>query len=129
MSEAVIFPFAERLLRGALLEHFDVPIVTRVPRTLPPLFIRLTRVGGTRRDQVTDQPMVVVEVWGTDEGEAGDLAREVQARVFALAQTQTAHGWVRAVREIGGLQSFPDPVSERPRYQFTVQLDTRGVPL
>lgn len=130
MTEAVAFPFAERLLRDALLPSFPgLRIVTQIPTERPDAFVRLTRVGGPRRDLITDQPMVVVEVWGPSTGAAGDLAREVQARVFALAQTAHALGWIRAVREIGGLQSFPDPVSGSPRYQFTVQLDTRGVPL
>jgi hypothetical protein len=36
---------------------------------------------------------------------------------------------VRRVSEVAGPQDFPDPVSESPRYQFTVQIDTRGAAL
>jgi hypothetical protein len=131
MTEVVVFPFVEKLLRAALLPLVGgVAISTRVPKERPSApFVRLTRVGGPRRDRVTDQPMVVVEVWGPDEVSVGELAERVRAHVFALEQTQTAHGWVRTVREVGGLQSFPDPVTGSPRYQFTVQLDTRGAPL
>jgi hypothetical protein len=91
--------------------------------------VLLKRVGGTRRDRITDQPMVVFEAWAPDIGAAAELGANLQARVHALAQTEHPLGWVRAVREIGGLQSFPDPISKTPRFQFTAQLDTRGVPL
>jgi hypothetical protein len=49
--------------------------------------------------------------------------------VFALDQSEHAEGWVRKVAEVGGLQAFPDPLSGTPRYQFTAQFQTRGVPL
>lgn len=129
MTQAVIFPNIEKLLIAALKPLFSVPFSTEVPATRPPSFVRLTRVGGPRRDVVTEQPMVVFEAWALTALAAGDLGRELQAHVFALAQTDHPTGYVRSVHEVGGLQSFPDPVSSSPRYQFTVQLQTRGVPL
>lgn len=129
MTEAVVFPFIEKLLIAALKPNFAVPFSTRIPATRPESFVRLVRVGGPRRDLITDRPMVVFEAWAKTEDEAGELGLLLQARVFALAQTDHPLGYVRAVTEVGGLQSFPDPVSNSPRYQFTVQLDTRGVPL
>lgn len=130
MSEAIVFPVVEKLLIAALKPSFPgLRFVTEVPAELPAQFVMLTRVGGPRRDPITDQPMVVFEAWAQSKGDAAELGAELQARVFALAQTEHPLGWIRAVREVGGLQSFPDPISKTPRYQFTAQLDTRGVPL
>lgn len=131
MTEAVLFPDAEVLLVAYLSEALPgVPVSTKIPNPRPDVpFLRVLRVGGTRRDLVTDQPMVVVEAWAGDDGPASDLARLAQAYVFALAQTDRPQGYVRAVREVGGIADNPDPVSESPRFTFTVQIDTRGVPL
>lgn len=130
MTDAVIFPNVEKLLvayLGPLLA--PVRVVTKVPATRPETFVLLTRVGGPRRDRVTDKPMVVFEAWAKTEGDAGDLGARVAAHVYALEQTEHPLGYVRAVSEIGGLQRFPDPESGTPRYQFTAQLQTKGVPL
>lgn len=129
MTEAIIFPDVEALLVSALPPLIGAPVATKVPAERPPLFVRVTRAGGTRRDIVTDLPMVVIECWAATEGVASDLARVTRAHVFALAQTSVGSDFVRAVSEVGGLQRFPDPVSGAPRYQFTVQIQTRGVPL
>jgi hypothetical protein len=129
MTEAIVFPDAEALLVTALSPLVGVPVATRVPNPRPASFVRVKRVGGTIRDVVTDEPLVVVECWAETEIAASDLGRVVRARVFALAQTSVGVDFVRAVREVGGLQAFPDPVSESPRYQFTVQIQTKGVPL
>lgn len=129
MSEPVVFPDVEALLVRALPDPLGVAVSTRVPNPRPDSFVRVSRVGGTRRDYVTDEPIVVVECWAADEVAASYLGRTAHAHVFALAQTDVDGDYVRAVREVGGLQSFPDPLSKSPRYQFTVQLQTRGVPL
>lgn len=129
MTEAVAFPDAEALLVSALASPLGVPVSTDVPNPRPAEFVRVTRVGGARRDLVTDLPLVVVECWATDETAAADLVRRARAYVFALAQSSVGGEWVRAVTEVGGVQFFPDPESATPRYQFTAQLQTRGVAL
>lgn len=130
MAEAVIFPDIEALLIGYLGTRVaPVTVSTRVPATRPASFVKVARVGGPRRDQVTDRPMVVFQAWGPDSVAASTLARTVHAHVYALAQTDTPQGYVSAVREVGGLQYFPDPESGADCYQFTAQLQTRGVPL
>lgn len=129
MTEAIAFPDIEALLTRYLPELVGVPVVTKVPNPRPAAFVRVTRVGGARRDRVTDQPLVVVEAWAATEPAASTLGARAQAYVYALEQTSVDGDYVRAVREAGGLQFFPDPISETPRYQFTAQLDTRGVAL
>lgn len=129
MNEAVAFPDIEALLVRALPSRVEAPTSTKPPKTHPPAFVVVTRVGGGKRDRVTDQPLVVVECWASDEEVAADLGRRTRAHVDALAQTDVDGDYVRAVREVGGLQRFDDPLTSTPRYQFTVQLDTRGVAL
>lgn len=129
MSEPIVFPDVEGLLVRYLPDLVGVDVSTRVPNPRPASFVRVKRVGGTSPNRITDAALVVVECWASDEVEASYLGRLTRAHVFALAQTSHDGDYVRRVREVGGLQAFPDPVSETPRYQFTVQIDTRGVPL
>lgn len=129
MSEPILFPDVEALLVRVLPALVGVDVSTRVPNPRPDSFVRVKRVGGGRRDYVTEEPLVVVECWALTEPAASALGRLTQAHVFALAQTSDGGDYVRAVREVGGLQAFPDPTSSTPRYQFTVQMQTRGVPL
>lgn len=129
MSEPIVFPDVEALLVRVLPSLVGVSVSTKVPHPRPDSFVRVKRVGGGRRDLVTDEPIVVVECWAADEVAASYLGRTTHAHVYALAQTSHDGDYVRAVREVGGLQSFPDPLSKTPRYQFTVQMQTRGVPL
>lgn len=124
MSEVIVFPSAEKILVAELKARLALPVVTKVPNPRPPTFVRLKKVGGTRRDVVTDSPMVVVECWAPTSTEADDLSQLVRAHIFALAPDT-----VRKVREVAGPQDFPDPLSENPRYQFTVQIFTRGAAL
>lgn len=129
MTEPVVFPDVEALLVRVLPGRVNVPVSTKVPTTRPAAFVVVTRVGGTRRDLVTDQSLVVVECWADVETVASDLGQLTRAHVYGLAQSDVDGDYVRSVREIGGLQRFPDPISESPRYQFTVQIDTKGVAL
>lgn len=129
MTEAIVFPVVEKLLVAYLAPLAGVPVTVRVPNPRPASFVKLVRVGGTRRDRITDEPMVVFQCWADTESNAAKLGARIQAHVFALEQTGTPDGYVRSVHEIGGLQYFPDPESGQPTYQFTAQLQTRGVPL
>ncbi|MFI8853684.1 hypothetical protein ACIGW3_26310 [Streptomyces sp. NPDC053499] len=115
-------------LRSRLADHgWPVPVGTRVPDPRPPSFVRLERVGGTRRDLVTDGPRLTVECWGPTEEAAADLATVARALVFALP------GWrgaaVYAVADVGGPNTSPDPVSDQPRVVFSVEAEMRGAAL
>lgn len=129
MTEPIVFPDVETLLVRVLPDLVGVDVSTRVPDPRPDSFVRLKRVGGTAPNRITDSALVVVECWAADEIAAAYLARATRAHVHALAQTDHDGDYVRRVREVAGPQAFPDPSTEHPRYQFTVQIDTRGVPL
>lgn len=129
MTEAIVFPDVEALLVRYLPPLLGVGASTRVPNPRPDSFVVVRRVGGTRPNVITDVPVVVVECWAKTDVAASDLARLARAYVGALAQSDVGGDYVRRVREVAGPQSYPDPASSSPRYQMTVQIDTRGVPL
>lgn len=124
MTEVIVFPDIEGVLVTALTPALSLPVTTKVPATRPDKFVRLSRIGGNRRNVITDRAMVVVECWAKSTTEAERLSALTRAHIHALAPDT-----VRRVREVAGPQSFPDPLSETPRYQFTVQIDTRGAAL
>lgn len=129
MTEAVLFPDAEAMAVTWLNPRMAVRVATKVPNPRPTTFIRVLRVGGTLKSLIQDSPVLVFECWAPDEIAASELARIARAHVFSMSQQTVSGSWVYGVRDVAGPQSFPDPVTDNPRYQFTVQLDTRGVPL
>jgi len=127
VTEAILFPDAESLLIRYLEPLLGVPVSTKIRGTYP--FVRVNRVGGPRSNLVTDRAMVTFEAWAANSVDASDLARRARAYVGALAQSDVNGAWVRSVVEVVGLTDYPDPLTETPRYTFTVQMDVRGEPL
>ena len=127
MTEAIIFPDVESILISYLEPLLGVQVSTKIRDAYP--FIRINRVGGPITNLVTDLPMVVFEAWAENSVDASDLARRARAYVGALEQSDVNGAWVRRVNEVVGLMQYDDPVTETPRYTFTVQLDVRGEPL
>jgi hypothetical protein len=123
----ILFPDIEGVLVTHLKPLVGVSVSTRVPDPRPASFVRLRRVGGTRRDLVTDSALIVVECWAADSVAARDLGARTLAHVHEMPDVEVSGASIRRVVEVGGLQSFPDPVTDSPRYQFTVQIDTKGV--
>lgn len=126
MTEVIVFPDAEALAVTFLNPKVGVRVATQIPNPRPASFIRVLRVGGARRSLVVDSPVLVFECWAPDEIAASQLAQTARAHVFSMAQTTVNGHWVYLVRDVAGPQSFPDPLTDTPRYQFTVQIDTRG---
>lgn len=131
MAEVVVFPDVEGaaalFLRTALKVHgWTVTVATRVPATMPANMVRVSRTGGTRRDLVTDRPQLTIECWAADSIKASELARLAQGLMHSAAGAEVAGVWVRSVEEVGGIQSLPDPDTNKPRYQFTVRWHVRG---
>ncbi|WP_166140845.1 hypothetical protein [Nocardioides ochotonae] len=126
MAEAIVFPDPEALLVTHLRDALGVRVVTRVPNPRPDRFVRVVRVGGNRRNLVTDSAMVVVEAWAPDDVAASELARLARAYVGALEGETVGGAFTRRVTEVAGPQNLPDPTSATPRYVFTVALDLRG---
>ena len=121
--ETIVFPDAVQLvcdhLRAALT---PTPVVSRVPTTRPASFVRVRRVGGVRRNLVTDEPTLTVEAWAASEQAAHDLSQLARAHIYAMP----GGGDVYRVTEFAGPALLPDPLSDQSRFTFTVSVATVG---
>lgn len=61
----------------------DVWVSNTVPDPRRDRMVIFRRDGGTRLDQVRDQPRLTIQIWGSSEQEATDLARLVLALLWA----------------------------------------------
>lgn len=125
MSEVLESPDAEAFAITFLkAQTAGLKIATKYPTTIPATFVRVSRTGGVGRDLVTDSPTLLFECTAEDSVVAGNLARRQHAIIMAAARISDA---VTRVTEVSGVSFFPDPGTNRPRYQFAVQLDLRRV--
>lgn len=112
-------------LRAGLGSRGYSPTVsTRVPSVMPVQMVRVSLTGGTRRDVVTDRAQLTIECWDASSVTASNMARLAHGLMHSAAQTVQGV-WVRAVEDVSGVQFFPDPDTNDPRYQFTVRWHTR----
>jgi hypothetical protein len=134
MGATVLPPDAVAVAIGYLTEVFDdvgedAPVVPRVPADRPDRFVRIIRTGGPMKNLVQDAPQLTVECWGLKDEDAADLASLSRALLKA-AQGQVWDGVaIGAVHEFSGPALLPDPLSNQPRYTFTMQMAMRGQPL
>lgn len=122
--EVIAFPdveaFAVTYLRSKIT---GATVATRVPTTMPAQMVRVSRAGGAARDLVTDSALLLVECWAESSVAASELARLCRAHLLAAAR---ASNLVTKVVDVSGTVSLPDPATNNPRYQFTVELHMRG---
>lgn len=129
MTEVVVFPDVEAMVVTYLrapATQAGGKVATKAPSSLPPLFARVSRVGGTQRDIVTDTARILVECWGPDTVAASSFASLMRAHMLAIARVTDS--FTRVV-DGGGITYLADPDTNKPRYQFFVQADVRGVAL
>ena len=131
MAQVVLFPDATDVVIDYLATELaargnSAPVRSRVPNPRPAPFVLVRRLGGPRRDLVTDSPMIGVECWAASEADAHDLAQLCRALVFAMRGTTQSGVAVYGVDEVGGLANLPDPLSDHPRYIFTTTINMRG---
>lgn len=90
---------------------YTMPVGTRVPNPRPTESVTLFRTGGPRRDMVTDQAQITVEVRAGLERRAEVIANTTRALINQLdGQTLDGHV-VYQVQELSGPANLPDPVS------------------
>ena len=94
-----------------------------------PRTVRVGRVGGARKNVAVDAPMVLVECWADDGVEASGLGLLTRALVWSMPRHKFATATIYRVYETGGLQSFPDPSTAQPRYQFIATIECRIKPI
>lgn len=124
MAEVLVAPDVEAaavVYLRARLGMLAAKVATAVPETMPVTMVRVSLTGGSRSGVASDAAQLTVECWAGDAPAASNLARHAQALMFAAAGTVVAGAFVRRVDSVGGVQSFPDPDTNKPRYQFTVR--------
>jgi len=96
-------------------------VSTAVPATMPATMVRVSLTGGSRTGVASAATQLTVECWAPDGPTASNLARQAQALMFSAAWTSAGGVFVRRVDSVGGVQNFPDPDTNKPRYTFTVR--------
>lgn len=119
-----------------------VRVATQVPRTktgifeFPDSLVVVARVGGVRGSVAHDRPVMLAQCWHTDKARAAQLAGTVRAAMFGLDNTLVtvpplAAGdpvervFVSFAGEAGGPVDYPDPRTDKTRYQFTHEVLVR----
>jgi len=128
MSDAMVPVDAEALVveyLAARMPGYDVSTRLRDQSGA----ITIEQVGGVRRSPVHDHPLIVVQTWHDDEVEASQMCRLAFAHLWALHEDSEFGNRVRQVTSVGGPQSFPDPTAANPRWQATVELNLRPIPI
>lgn len=129
MSELVVFPDLETALVGYLKARLSALSITatvasRVPKTRPTNMVRVSGLGGNRRNRITDDGSALFECWSADEVSASQLARTVRALIDDLDLEIGNGGAVTRGSSVPVL--FPEPGVNEPRFQFTAQLYIYG---
>lgn len=127
MVEVIVARDAEGASVKFLNSEFDARSVTgkavkSVPSPMTFPLVRVSRVGGDARDIAYDSPLLLFECWANDMKTAIDFASLVRGLVLAWARLSDE---VTAVRAAGDLVFLPDPDTNKPRYQFAVQVDMK----
>lgn len=128
MAEVLVTPDVEAAAASFLragLGSLAAKVATVVPATMPTTMVRVSLTGGSRSDVVSDAAQLTVECWAGDGPAASNIARRAQALMFSAAGSDAAGIFVRRVDSVGGVQNFPDPDTNKPRYQFTVRWHVR----
>lgn len=124
MGEVLVTPDVEVAaithLRSGLSD-LTVKVSTAVPSTMPASMVRVSLTGGSRQNVASDAAQLTVECWAADGPAASTLARRAYALMLSAAGVSAGGVFVRRVDSVGGVQNFPDPDTNKPRYQFTVR--------
>jgi hypothetical protein len=129
MADVLLFPDAEELFRVVLAAKVSevlgstIPASTKVPATRPAEFLVVRRIGGSRRDIVTDVPVIQVEAWAETETRAARIAAVAQGLMHWLVEVGP-HA-VGLEDEVVGPTSFPDG-SQQARYTASYAMAIRG---
>lgn len=131
-ADVIAFPDAEGLAVQFLNAQFSLRGDTARAATRfldTDRCVRVSRVGGPRKNLVVDAPMLAFQCWGPTGPDAAGLGRLTRALVWSMPQRSFSTTTIYRVVETGGLQSFPDPDTSNPRYQFIATVEVRGTKL
>lgn len=131
MGELIVQPDAEFIVGTALsikvseLLGRQVPAFIDLPNPRPAgQFIRVLRVGGSRRNVSTWVPTLAVESWGQRKSQAWELAQLVDSLMYWF--TEIGGHAVYDVTEFAGPANLPDPLTDQARYTATYAVPIRA---
>lgn len=122
MGEYIYDP-AEIGVKKYLESVQPVPVFGNTPKPLPDEFVEIAVTGGTE-GVVSQSPMVVFICWGESRSAAARLASRIKAHMASCRQLDGLP--VYRIKTIGLPVFRPDPDTNRPRYQFTLEIQVRG---
>lgn len=108
---------------SALSAATGVRWATRVPNPRPEVFGRVTRIGGVRSNLIIEAPLMLVEAWALNEGDAFALASSAWS-VFDRLDREggwLGQAWVAECGPASPISNY-DTITNLPRFQFTVNL-------
>lgn len=130
VQDPPLFGNAVNLVNAFTEAATGVTCLTKVPRDRPKRFIRTLRVGGHRRDPITDVARIVFECWNTSSTLAERDAQTVRDLFFRSRGTMLRAGEnrykIHGVNEVAGPTDNPDPDTTAPRYTLTLEIHLRG---
>ncbi len=99
----------------------DVRVATKVPNPRPKKFVRISRIGGSRTNPVTDQATLLFECWAATDVDAEELANLVSDSLPSVIGHWFDGSFVRHWRLTFGPVDHPDE-SGQARFQFQGEL-------
>lgn len=125
-AEKVVLDYLRPLIAGRPETYLPGLVLGNyVPSPRPDRFLKVRRSGGVESAPTISSPRVDFESWALTWADAHDIAALCHALVYTM-QNRTP---VRNVNEFLGLTPIQDPLSNQPRYLFTLELAMRGTPV
>lgn len=114
-------------IREYLLGAVGVPVVVAgVPKQRPKSFVVLEPSGGSDSSVVHGWRSMIVDSWAESQGDAFDLALDVEAHLRALRNERIRGVLIYKARPLGGIVWMPDPDAKVPRFRQNFEFLTRG---
>lgn len=121
MIERILVAYLTPLMDGAW-------VGTRVPNPRPERLVRVDAAGGPRQNIRQDRSMVTVQAWAQYDAdllmaEVRDLLHDMPGRQVTVPTTAGFESvQIYSCTEVGGPTNLPDPETQTPRYQMTVEI-------
>lgn len=131
MAEVVVFGDVVEALIGFLgteltARGYVAPVTALIPRTRPNSFVRVHRTGGFHNSDPNipnERAQITVECWAATHAGSHDLAQITRGLIYSSPGVVDN---VQRIEEVAGPGYLPDPLSDHPRFTFTVLVTWRG---
>jgi hypothetical protein len=99
-------------------------VSTKLPaRNRPDRFVRVSRIGGSQSDPVTDKARIMVECYGKDTATVENMANTARAAFRNAGAARYSGMWIRWYgNEAGPVDMAHPDIVDYERWQFTAEL-------